>query len=220
MKRYLIAVILLLSVLHPDAGAQIFRRNHARTDEKAPKIILVQLFTYQRRIEHFNKLHQPEKAKQAKTDADSVIKKMVMDFSDNFSYCPVYYFIDTNAKLIREKKFKGIILDKNLQPVDIDPGKEYQIVLFGFPVDMISDVQTGNDDYYDTDYVIGDSKQKLVVLDGNYKKLKKPLPNGSNNKMKGALARPYEEYLYQSPLFEIYYRPYAKGLSVKMSGFY
>lgn len=211
----------IVSFMNEPAEAQIFKRRYARYNEKPPKMILVQIFTYQRRIEHYTRLNKPDKVKQIHTDAENMTQKIIMDFSDNFSFCPVYYYMDTNAHLVIEKKYNGVLLDKNLNPVNVSPDKTTQIVLFGAPISFVADVKSSNNkDPFDSDYVVGEGKQRLVVYDINFKKLARPLPNGSNNTYGGKPAKDADEYVYRSPDFDIYYKPYAKHLSEKMSIFY
>lgn len=222
LLRLMALSLFLVTALHEPANAQIFKRRYARFDEKPPKMILVQIFTYQRRIEYYSKLRKTDKIRQIQVDAENMTKKIIMDFTDNFSFCPVYYYMDTNAHLVQEKKYDGVLLDNNLQPVHVTPDKTTQIILFGYPIAMAGDLKSSktNNDIYDSDYVVGEGKQRLVVYDINFKKIARPLPNGSNNIYGGKMEKAPEEYMYKSPAFDIYYKPYAKHLNEKMLLFY
>lgn len=202
------------------ADAQIIARKHAKPGEKAPKALLVQLNTNQRKVDYFSKTKNKKSLKQVYIDTDSVMSKMIQDFTDNFSYCPVYYYIDTNAELVKQQKFTGILLDKNLHPVQnppLSPADEYFIALYGMP--SLPNRQSNEGDVYNTDYTNARDR-RLVVMDKNMNVLQKPLPNGSNNVFGGRMKEPASTYKYASPKFDLYYRPVAKHYSAKLRDFY
>ncbi|MEZ5015721.1 MAG: hypothetical protein R2800_01610 [Flavipsychrobacter sp.] len=223
--KYLITILCLL--LMSSANAQIIKRKKAKADEKAPKAILVQLFTNQNKLAYLQERKKTDDIQLLKKDTDSILTKMVRDFNDNFYYCPVYYYIDSNIEHIRKKEFDGILLNENLQPVKntvLENGAtDFQIVIFGYPIQKSSDnlKDDEKDDFFASNYSVTTKyKQRLVVFDHNFDKLPLPLPNGSNNVYGGALKHPAESYLYTSKKFPLYYKPYAKSLSAKMYDFY
>ncbi len=227
MSRILSIVAIILLAAQISAEAQVVKRKKAKSNEHPPKAILVQLFTYQRKIDYYTKLQQPNEIKLLKQDTDSMITRMVSDFNDNFYYCPVYYFIDTNAHRVIKKDLDGILLDAQLQPVKnpVISGKDdnYQIVIFGYPIQKPTDNLKKSEygDFFSSNYSVTTAyKQRLVVFDDEFDKVPLPLPNGSNNVYGGALKKPSDHYVYTSKKFPIYYKPYAKNLSAKMYDFY
>lgn len=223
--RYLVIILCLLLVSNADA--QIFKRKKARTSEPAPKAILVQLFTNQNKLNYLKERKKADDILLLKQDTDSIITSIVRDFNDNFYYCPVYYYIDSNIEHIKKKEFDGILLNEHLQPVNnavIQNGEtNFQIVIFGYPIQKSTDnlKKEERGDFFASNYAVTTNyKQRLVVFDHNFSKLPLPLPNGSNNVYGGPLKEPAESYLYTSKKFPLYYKPYAKSLSAKMYDFY
>ena len=195
-------------------------RRHARKNEPAPGAILVQLPTYQRRIDYLQRPKDSTKLQQVKRDADSMQAKMVLDFSDNIDYCPVYFFYDSDIEKIKNKQLDGVLLDSNLVPVQQSSvnaiGKNYFIVLFGLVYEEITGKSEGS---LSAGQSVASSKQRLQVYNSDYEKVKKPLPSGTNN----AWAKPKRDisaYQYESPLFNIYYHPYAARFNAKLHAFY
>ncbi len=198
------------------AHAQLFKRMHAKKDERAPKAILVQLFTYQNRVDYFQKHNNKAMLEILERDRDSVMSKMIADFNNNFSYCPVYYYIDTNYQKVLNKDFDGVLLNEQLKPVQTPVVKStdnnYFIVFFGNNIKGAGD----NDD----SYTVTTSNHKLVVCDDQLNKLEKPLPDGTNNRWPGKIGYQLEGYYYTSPKFDISYKPYAAHFSAKLLDFY
>ena len=195
-------------------------RRHARKNEPAPGAILVQLPTYQRRIDYLHRPKDSAKLEQVKRDADSMQAKMALDFSDNIDYCPVYFFYDSDIEKVKNKQLDGVLLDSNLRPVQPSSvfaiGKNYFIVLFGLVYEEITGESEGS---LSAGQSVASSKQRLQVYDRDYQKIKKPLPSGTNN----VWAKPKQDisvYQYESPLFNIYYHPYAARFNAKLHVFY
>ncbi len=221
-----IAGIFLLLLGGTQAKAQLFARGKARQSEPAPKAILVQLSTNENRVKALSRNAAENKAllRQLKADTDSTIAKMVSDFKDNFRYCPYYFYADTNAHLVRAGKFAGVLLNGELQPVNnitLSPEDSYNIVYFGYPIATATEKQTGKDnDYNSTGAVLTSSKKKLVVLTKDMKLVQSPLPDGAKSVNRRAGKKPAAEYKYESPRFDIYYRPTANIYSGKLREFY
>ena len=216
----LCAVLLVITLCHADAEAQLLMRRHARKNEPAPGAILVQLPTYQRRIDYLQRPKDSAKLQQVKRDADSMQAKMVLDFSDNIDYCPVYFFYDSDIEKIKNKQLNGVLLNSNLRPVQPSSvtaiGKNYFIVLFGLVYEETTGESEGS---LSAGQSVASSKQRLQVYDSDYQKVKKPLPSGTNN----VWAKPKRDisaYQYESPLFNIYYHPYAARFNAKLHVFY
>jgi hypothetical protein len=101
------APIFLLLIVHAfGSSAQWSRRKTASPSEKPPKAVLVELFTGYKRLDRTqDSLTKPELQDALK----KANQKMMMDFEDNFKYCPVYYLPRTPGpatfKNFKSKKF-------------------------------------------------------------------------------------------------------------------
>jgi hypothetical protein len=105
---------------------------------KYPCVLLLQLRSEGNRITAITRSGNTKKLEEVKYDAENVRKAMINDFKEDFSYCPVYYFIDSNADLIKNKHFGGILMTLDgtiLQDIpECLAGDQYLIVYYGFPV--------------------------------------------------------------------------------------
>lgn len=223
--RQLTSVITLLTFIllfNTDAAAQLLMRKHAKKHEHPPKALLVQLPTYENRMEYFRKSNNKSSISLLKKDADSMVSKIVADFNDNFNYCPVYYFYDRDLEKVKSKNFIGILLNDKLQPINNtvinQSDTNYFIVNFGHVV------ETNNADNAEgtasAGQTVSSSKQKLQVYNHLYHKIRKPLPNGVNNAWGGKTKRNPEFYRYESAKFDIYYNPYVAQFNGKLHVFY
>lgn len=210
-----LALFLLTTFTVTDAAAQLLMRKHARKHEAPPKAILVQLPTYERRIAYFEKNNNKASLEILKRDADSMAKKMVADFTDNFNYCPVYFFYDNNIEKVKTRKFENVLLDNQLQQVSITvlsaTDSNYVIATFG------NVVHSGNGG---DEHALASSKHRLQIFDHQYRIVKKPLPDGTNNVWGGKFKKDPESYKYESPKFDIYYTPYVAHYNGKLHVFY
>lgn len=219
----LVSVFIILSSNY-SSFAQVFQGNKDKVDKTPPKALLIKLNTNQRKKEYFTKTKNTKMLKQVNTDTDSMIHKIVTDFTDNFHFCPVYYFIDTNEEKVKAQNFTGVLLDKNLKPVAsvaFEPSDNYFIATYGVPnIPQASD-NGDSKDLYDTDFTNARGKTRLLVMDKHLQPLQKPLPDGSNSGItKGSMKKPASEYKYTSPKFDISYKPVAAKYQVRLESFY
>lgn len=118
-----------------NADAQSNRKIKAAYRSTPPTAVFVELFTYQNKIDRLIKSKQVSNAETLKKDAAAIIANTVADFNANFNFCPVYYFYDTNADMVLKHKFEGVLLDKNLNPVNTSPvsnaDTSYLIINYG-----------------------------------------------------------------------------------------
>jgi hypothetical protein len=212
--RYIAAAILTLIGLSAQA-------KKIRKHEPAPKMIFVQLPVYQNRVDLFKSKNAHSKLVELQKDRDIIIQKEMMDFNDNFHYCPVYYFMDTNFHKIIAGKFDGIFLDKNLNNIDppANPNDDYFIVTFGYPIQRTIDTNSRSGFYLEPSDIDVRKYQKMVVMNKKGGMVKEADLNGSY-RMYRRLQKPRSDYIYESPDFDIYYRPYAKHLEEKLKRFY
>ena len=131
------------------------------------------------------------------TDAENVAgaaleakKKTIADFTDNFKFCPVYFFMDSNMEKIRNKQFDGALLkaDGSLAEATVisSSDTDYLVVRFGIPDDGTT-IRTGN---------------ALVICSWKFEQLftlPKHTPPDKNTK-----------YSYYSQKYNIEYYPFAK----------
>lgn len=146
--------------------AQMVRRRTALANEKPPKAVLVELFSGYKRVERTqDDLTKPELL----LALNKANEKMIMDFEDNFKYCPVYYFYDSNIVAIQNGNITEYILDNNgmkvANPVVQDGDSCVFLLYYGI---LVPDESTPFDMHV--------SKKMLVALDYKGDLLPFPLP--------------------------------------------
>jgi len=188
--------------------------NTIQAQQKYPRLVLVQLRSEHNRMEALKKAHDRAGLEQVQKDAMAAKAAMVYDFSSNFTYCPVYYYIDTNAELIKQRRFDNILLDSNgnavTTPVISSTSTDYVIVYYGYHIQQANAARVVTDSTkyrYDPE---GPTGKGLVVLNDkfqqisyNYKQQYADLLLGKKRKLKN---------YYISPKFDIEYFPLAKLL--------
>jgi hypothetical protein len=158
---------LMLFFLWPiEMFGQINKRKKALPNEKAPNAVLVELFSGYKRIERTqDDLTKPELL----MALNKANKKMIMDFEDNFKFCPVYYFYDSNIVAIQNGDVTDYLLDEKGNKV-VNPSiqnGDTTIFLLYFGV-LVPDESTPFDAHV--------SKKLLVALDYKGDLLPFPLP--------------------------------------------
>ena len=80
----------------------------------------------------------------AKRDREN--QELIDAFESKWVLCPVYYFYSNNSKQIKEKKFSGVLLNGNLEPVDSLPllNNNYLIVDQNFTQGDTAKIYRGN----------------------------------------------------------------------------
>ncbi len=110
------------------------------------KAIIVQISSEQNRVRYLQKTGKNKEAENVTREAIAMRGIMVSDFNDNFAYCPVYYFVDTNIVQIKKQHFKGLLLNANGTIIEnsvADPAdSNYLIVTYGFPEEKTTIRQT------------------------------------------------------------------------------
>jgi hypothetical protein len=107
--------ILSLSSLAMTAWAGEKKMNNATYPK--PNVLLIQLPTEQNRMQYFEARQSSKQQAQLQKDIAQIHRMMTADFNTNFTFCRIYYFIDTNAHFIQEGNFSAALLDTTLQPV-------------------------------------------------------------------------------------------------------
>jgi hypothetical protein len=111
----------------------------AQQQQQFPRAVLVQLRSESNRITALTKAHRYRQVEEVKADAQKISMAMIKDFKENFHYCPVYYFMDTNLNQILEQRFDGILFESDSRipatNIIVHPGDtDYVIAFYGFPV--------------------------------------------------------------------------------------
>ncbi|OSZ78272.1 hypothetical protein CAP35_08420 [Chitinophagaceae bacterium IBVUCB1] len=197
------------------SGANAGNKPDTSNALQTPKIILVELYTGSRQASMYKKAGNTAYGDMLLAEADSVNTKIIADFNDNFNFCPVYYFYDTNANHILERSIEAILLDKNLRPVHFPPitHNEYRIVKYGY------NIGPGHESSEAVFHSSG-IRKKLLVLTPDYKPVPKPQPNGK--KLSGPLYNKKSgvRYVYISKKTNSYYIPKAKHLNRAFERFF
>lgn len=205
MRYKLLVVLILLAAFAANCFAQ------KQTTKKYPAALLIQINTEQSRIHALRRANRNKEADEAAEDAKKAAEAMMADFRDNFTFCPVYYFVDTNREKIQSKQFDGALTDLNGNVVSIIPVK-YAVAWYGRPLTQArykSKVKDTSAYTYDPQ---SRSLVGLVIADDAFMQLNY-LYRLEDYKPAKARAR----YNYTSKHFEIEYRPFAGTLDRKLS---
>ena len=179
---------------------------------RRPVAILVQLSSERNRIAALSKAGRTRDAEEVKNDGQHVAQATINDFRDHFKYCPVYYYVDTNAEAILNKQFEGILLNADgsvtHNPIINTRSTNYYIVYYGYPNVQLRKAAEATDESSPA------PGRGLIVLNDSYKQVAYSIdPDYTSlfSKKKG-------KYSYTSKHFNIQYRPYALELNDKLSG--
>lgn len=180
-------------------------------------VVLVQLSTEHNRIEALCQQKKYAAAKEVAADAEKVITVMLKDFRDNFTYCPVYYYLDTNVNKIKARQFDGILLDTNLNTVANVPlhkdSKDYQVIFYGKPAvqSKRSKVQRDTTKYlYNSGEPFG---RGLVVLNYKFQQLRYFYKLDYSDLF---LGKRKKQYYYSSKHYDIEYASLVPELNKKI----
>ena len=186
---------------------------------QVPVAILVQLRVEQSRITALNEYHQTDKLKTLMADKEKVNAAMMNDFTDNFSFCPVYYYMDTNYEAVKNKKFDGILLDAAGKPVNnpvIHTGSSnYLVVCYGKPA-----TQSTFDDIVDDSVAyMNDSGtpacDALVISDDQLRQVSFLYKLDFDELF---IKRKFsKKYYYKSKVFKLEYYPFAALLNKQLT---
>lgn len=207
------APIFLLLIVHAfGSSAQWSRRKTALPSEKAPKAVLVELFTGYKRLDRTqDSLTKPELQDALK----KANQKMMMDFEDNFKYCPVYYFYDSNIVALQNGQILDFLMDdkgrKIENPVLQDGDTSIFLLYYGI---LVPDESTPFDAHV--------SKKMLVALDYKGDLLPFPLPRTPGPATyKNFKSKKFNVfYKYSNTRTDTHYRACAKRYSHLLHDFY
>jgi hypothetical protein len=161
----------------------------------SPKAILVQLRSEQRKLTYL--VNAPEKAAVLARDAAAIRRATINDFRDHFIYCPVYFYIDTNADKIKAKQLDNVLFTADGTMLPHVQLQDYYIVYYGHPQDPV-----GSKYKHDNGDVLGNG---LVVLDENYKQTQQPFPYYVWKLVYSNIGKWDTTYAYKSKEYDIEY---------------
>lgn len=103
-----------------------------------PKAVLVQLSSEQNRIITLKKTKRYADLERFEKEAEIVRNATIADFKDNFKFCPVYFYIDTNIQKVKDCQYEGVLLNSDLSvatstTLTDDSCKLNAIVYYGYP---------------------------------------------------------------------------------------
>lgn len=180
------------------------------TRRKFPRIVLVQLSAEQNRIAALTKTNNQKHIEEVKNDAQQVREVMINDFHDRFDFCPVYYFIDTNAEAIKNKQFDGVLLNADGTKATDLPlnknSKDYLIVVYGYP-----DEKTNKNEPV-TNQASSLPGRGIVLFNSEYKQVGYII-EGDYTSIGVATNQQHYKYAYISAHFDIQYMPFARQLN-------
>lgn len=208
----IVSIVLFVILCYTNAFAQLTRRKKALPSEKAPKALLLELFTGYKRMDRTqDSLTKPE-LQDALRRAN---QKMIMDFEDNFKYCPVYYFYDSNIVAIQNGQITDFLMDEKGNKIE-DPvvqNGDTTIFLLYYGI-LVPDESTPFDAHV--------SKKMLVALDYKGDLLPFPLPRtpgpASYKNFKSKKFNVF--YKYSNSRTDTHYRACAKRYSHLLGDFY
>lgn len=238
MMRRLFPLLLVL-VLSVPAQAQFIGigRPHAKGDEAPPKALLIELLTRQGQRDYLI-AHRPELLPQFTTDVTEVMKRTVLDWSQYFHFCPVYFFMDTVANKIAAGAFAGVVMDSSMQPIEkpviADGERNIYIAYYGTPMPQPDTVRpnsypTSAGQYmeHDGDDATSLLHDRLLVNDADFHLLseRKPRTNfirGSRPAWMGTIdyRNYYRSIAYNAKRWYIDYQPIAYNYDLTLRKYF
>lgn len=211
--KYLFICCFFLSAFATSAQQQ--ERN------RFPKAILVQLSSEQNRMKDLQKRPSDSgKLAQLKKDAAIVCEKMRLDFKDNFTMYPVYFYMDTNFKQIKAGNFTDVLMDVDgdlMERTELSNGStDFFIIYYGYPkftkrkpkrIKANSEEGASFDAPTGKYFVICDNKLEQITY----------VRRGKNSFM-NKVPPEDKKYVYNSPAFNIGYIPTVKKLPGILTG--
>lgn len=142
-------------------------------------ILLVRLKTREKGIDALLKNGQKRKAEKYRKEVYEDNLSVINAFKKNYNFSDVYFFYSSNSEDVRNKNFKGVFLNENLEKdenIVLDPSKTFYMIL------DIGAVKIPGDD--ETRHYANAISRALVVKDRDFEQLYRPFPFyvGASNK--------------------------------------
>lgn len=120
--------------------------------------LLVRLFDGVKQVSNLEKQGKSQKIVKAyKQKVKKENEEIIRAYSNNFSYCPVYFFYHRDSKLVSERQFDQV------EFIDIN-GKIDHSIKFDKPYFYTSEVSTEN-------------FEAIIIMDYNFDRLERPFPH-------------------------------------------
>ena len=181
--------------------------------------LLVELRSEHNRIAALTRDKRYRELNELVSDAISVRTALITDFNENFDWCPVYYFIDTNSDLVEKKQFTGILLDSTGKPMDNiqlnSTSTNYLVAYYGYPVKQAKTQEVVTDKYKTTSEegalgvkVMDDPMGRgLIIMDDQFRQVNYFYKLGYDNLFVNH--RIDKRYYFNSKRFDMEYYPFA-----------
>ncbi len=195
----------------------------AKPGEVPPKAMLIELLTRQNQRDYVVQ-NRPELLTVFENDVSEVKRRTVLDWSSYFKFCPLYFFLDTNADRIRRGEFEGVLLDSTMKPATnlaVQPGeRNIYIGYFGSPLPQPDTTgppgPLGQYMEHDGDDVTSLIRERFLVHDADFRMLPDAKPRTNFVRairptwMSGKEYRSYRRHItYNASHWYIDYQPTA-----------
>ena len=198
---------------------------HAQTDSSSsysfrfPSAVFIQLNTEQNRIKALENNKRYKEVEIVKRDAAIISSKMIADFKDNFHYCPVYYYADTNFEQIKAGKLTGFLVKDDGTIVGDyikDIGQDYLIAYYGYPVYQSNKTKVVEKSYdMDTGRLFIPYGKGLIIHNSHMEQVSYLYKVGYDHFF-FSLKKSNRKYIYESKKYDMEYLPFAKHFNDRL----
>ena len=207
-------LLLLMSIFAYSQSADIAKKNN-----QFPRVILLQINTEQNRIRALEKNKRDKEVEIVKKDAAIISSKMKADFKENFNYCPVYFFMDTNQAMIRSRNFDGFLMNVDgsiAKNILTDSSKDFLIVYYGYPTYQSNRTKVVKKSYeMDTSRLFIPYGKGLIINNYRMEQVSYLYKFGFDNFFY-RLKKSNRKYIYESKKYDIEYLPFARNFNERL----
>lgn len=234
--RFPTLLLLLCLFVSWAADAQLPTGPKRKRSRQGPTALLIILPTYQSRVKYLQSAGDTKMLDQLNRDTKNVWKSMLRDFGNYFTYCPVYFFVDSNYDAVIRQDFEGVLLDTNMHPVStpvIGKGDTaYMIGSYTYHVRQKGEEAVNDEGKKENRMFDGDMEasalERLVLHNYRMEQLQLPEPRvpvykifsyslGEVRSRYGSVRR---QLLYRSKSFNIVYKPTAAIADIVLTRYY
>jgi hypothetical protein len=191
----------------PNPLFHLLKNKHARKTAFPPKVILVQLRSESSKLNYFLAHNLKKEFRLAQKDASNIRRVTKNDFEENFKFCPVFYFIDSNLDYIKQQDFQDHVFTANgipMPPNTIRRGDtNYFIVYYGHPQNQYA-IDIGDQNLINTDNgeVLG---KGLIFMNYRYEQVDYYVKFDYET----LFSTPDSRFFFKSENFDMQYFPFA-----------
>ena len=164
------------------------------------KFLLVELKSEQNKLDYFKTHKNPSEFKRLSDDIIAQNQATIIDYTDHFSFCPVYFYMDTDRAKIKNARFNGILFKSGYKLIPdntITPNEtQFMVAKYGHTDDSLSI-------YQNTMGLV--LYNHLLVQLQFIKKIRGKVP---------------AQYSFTSKKYNIEYRPFATQLNNSLTNIY